>query len=289
MYHRVAIESYPLQIYASALLFSPKKSIIRQLFKHEEPNGIAVRPAMSAGWSACLQTLEGHSDEVGSVAFSHDSTKLVSASRDMTIKVWDTSSGACLQTLEGHSSYVSSVAISHDSTKLTSASWDETVKVWDASSGACLQTLKGHSSHVNSVAFSHDSTKLASASSDDTVKVWDVSSGACLRALNTGRYLSSLSFDTTNCYLHTEIGTIRICSPEILNTTAVAEPKQPQLLGISLSSNSIWIQYDGRNMLWIPSEYRPPCSAVCGSTVGIGVGSGRVRTCSIDMHTRVCS
>ena len=102
MYHKGAIEGYPLQTYASALLFSPTRSLIRQLFQHEEPEAISIRPALSEGWSACLQTLEGHSGVVRSVAFSHDSTRLASASSDSTVKIWDASSGACLQTLEGH-------------------------------------------------------------------------------------------------------------------------------------------------------------------------------------------
>src|SRR5687768_16914678 len=118
MYHKGAIEGYPLQTYASALLFSPTGSVIRQLFQHEEPKIISVRPALSDGWSACLQTLEGHSDCVTSMAFSHDSTRLASASGDRTVKIWDASSGACLQTLEGPSNYVTSVAFSHDSTRL---------------------------------------------------------------------------------------------------------------------------------------------------------------------------
>ncbi|EOD52735.1 putative heterokaryon incompatibility protein [Neofusicoccum parvum UCRNP2] len=130
-----------------------------------------------------VQTFEGHSSSVQSVAFSHDSTRLASASSDKTVKIWDASSGACLQTLEGHSRSVQSVAFSHDSTRLASASDDNTVKIWDASSGACLQTLEGHSGYIRSVAFSHDSTRLASASSDRTVKIWDANSGACLQTL----------------------------------------------------------------------------------------------------------
>ena len=99
MYHKGAIESYPLQTYASALLFSPTGSLVRQLFKHEEPEAISIRPPVSEEWSACLQTLEGHSNWVSSVAFSHDSTRLASAS-DKTVKMWDASSGACLHTLD---------------------------------------------------------------------------------------------------------------------------------------------------------------------------------------------
>ena len=60
-----------------------------------------IKPGMSDGWSACLQTLEGHSGCVSSVAFSHDSAKLASASSDGTVKIWD----------EGHSSSVSSADV----------------------------------------------------------------------------------------------------------------------------------------------------------------------------------
>jgi WD40 repeat protein len=100
MYHKGVIESYPLQTYISALLFSPTGSLVRQQFQHEEPKGITVSPAMSDSWSACLQTLEGHSSQVTSVAFSHDSARLASASWDNTVKIWDARSGACLQTLQ---------------------------------------------------------------------------------------------------------------------------------------------------------------------------------------------
>jgi WD40 repeat protein len=100
MYHKGVIESYPLQTYASALLFSPTGSMVRWLYRHEQPEIITVKPAMSAGWSACLQTLEGHNREVNSVAFSHDSSRLASASDNKTVKVWDASSRTCLQTLD---------------------------------------------------------------------------------------------------------------------------------------------------------------------------------------------
>src|SRR5881394_3648625 len=113
MYHKWAIENNPLQAYTSALLFSPARSLIRCLFKEEEPKLIAIKPTMRDEWSACLQTLEGHSQSVSSVAFSHDSARLASASYDSTVKIWDASSGECLQTLEGHSHAVWSVAFSH--------------------------------------------------------------------------------------------------------------------------------------------------------------------------------
>ena len=281
MYHNRAIEEAPLQVYVSALVFSPMSSLIRKLFEKEAPSWISIKPPMTENWSACLQTLEGHSGSVTSVTFSHDSTRLASASDDKTVKVWDAVSGACLQTLQGHSSYVMSVAFSHNSTRLASASEDKTVKVWDAASGACLQTLQGHSSYITSVAFSHDSTRLASASDDKTVKVWDAASGACLQTLDIGRSLSTLSFNASDSGLSTETGAI-ILSPVLSSTIATAQQSEPpQYRAVGLSSDRTWITYNSQNVVWLPSEYRPFSSAVSGNMVGIGVGSGRVWICDV--------
>lgn len=46
-----------------------------------------------------VQTLEGFSNHVTSVAFSHDSTRLASASHDNTVQICDIGSGECLQML----------------------------------------------------------------------------------------------------------------------------------------------------------------------------------------------
>ena len=106
MSYRLAIKNYPLQAYTSVLLFSPARSLIRGLFRHEEPKWITIQPAIGDEWSTCLQMLEGHSDSVCSVAFSHDSTRLASASSDETVKIWDPSNGECLQTLKGQRSII---------------------------------------------------------------------------------------------------------------------------------------------------------------------------------------
>ncbi|KAF1971137.1 hypothetical protein BU23DRAFT_590766 [Bimuria novae-zelandiae CBS 107.79] len=329
MYHQRAIESFPLQTYASALLFSPTASLIRQLFYHEEPEGITIKPEMSGGWSACLQTLEGHSNFVLSVTFSHDSARLASASWDGTVKIWDASSGACLQTLEGHSSSVTSIwdassgaclqtleghggsvtsmAFSHDSARLASASDDRTVKIWDASSGACLQTLKGHGGSVTSVAFSHDSARLASASWDRTVKIWDASSGACLQKLKGhGGSVTSVAFshDSARLASASDDRTVKIWDASsgaclqtlegysstvksaglvsifaFLHSETVTKPQQAVRQGTVLSLDSTWISNNGQNLVWLPTEYRPSCSTLSGTCVGLGTRSGKVWMC----------
>src|SRR2546423_3421893 len=284
LFSRQTIEQAPLQIYSSALVFAPTMSVIRQQYKSCIPRWITQLPKVGDNWNALVQTLEGHSSLVHSVAFSHDSARLASASADKTVKIWDASSGECLQTLEGHSDSVISVAFSHDSARLASASHDKTVKIWDASSGECLQTLEGHSDWVNSVAFSHDSARLASASQDETVKIWDASSGEGLRTLEVhSDVLYNISFDPTGSYLHTVIGAIALgasSSSSSNQTTNIVDPRSPRYQSWALSSDGEWITYNSENWVWIPSEYRPFCSAVSRETIGVGLRGGKVWMCS---------
>ncbi|TAQ83564.1 hypothetical protein B7494_g8112 [Chlorociboria aeruginascens] len=166
-------ESSPLQLYSSALIFAPKESIIRNTFQNYIPDWILQQPNTDPEWNAVLQTLEGHSGLIKSVAFSHDSKLLASASLDNTIKIWDVATGILQQTFERHNNLIKLIAFSHDSKLLASASYDKTIKIWDTATGILQQTLEGHSGLINSIAFSHDSKLLASASNDKTIKVWD--------------------------------------------------------------------------------------------------------------------
>ena len=130
-----------------------------------------------------LKTLTGHKNWVKFVSFSPDGTKIVSASYDYTIKIWDANTGTCLQTLKGHKNWVRFVSYSPDGRKIVSVSDDKKIKIWDANTGACLQTLTGHTSNVFSATYSLDGRKIVSASRDKTIKIWDANTGECLQSL----------------------------------------------------------------------------------------------------------
>ncbi|KAL9488344.1 hypothetical protein ACSS6W_000621 [Trichoderma asperelloides] len=219
LYSLRAIEMAPLQIYSSALIFSPIQSLVRQIFHNDLPSWIHNRPIMNNTWSPCLQTLEGHSSEINCVVPLRDS-KLATAADDDTIKIWDIATGTCLQTLkgdcslsllflkneklasgsrdakvrildlntgvyvqtlEGHSRSVTSLTALTDD-KLASGSLDATVRIWDTAAGTCIGILKGHSLPVTSITALTDD-KLASASYDWTTRIWDIVTGVCLQKL----------------------------------------------------------------------------------------------------------
>ena len=97
----------------------------------------------------CLNTLQGHTSLVNSVAVSPDGRHIVSGSVDKTLRVWELGTGRCLTTLQGHTDGVNSVAVSPDGRHIVSGSGDETLRVWriyfDSACAADLQVslLKG--------------------------------------------------------------------------------------------------------------------------------------------------
>jgi WD40 repeat protein len=139
----------PLQLYSSSLIFAPQEALIRTNFSRELPDWLYRGPKVEENWSPELQTLEGHSRWVESVAFSPDGRLLASGSDDETIKLWDPATGALKHTLEGHSGSVASVAFSPDGRRLASGSSDRTIKLWDPATGALEHTLDTHSIITN--------------------------------------------------------------------------------------------------------------------------------------------
>ncbi|KAF2182405.1 putative WD-repeat protein, partial [Zopfia rhizophila CBS 207.26] len=247
-----------------AIAFSPDGKVLASVSDDETAR------LWHTGTGAVLQMLKGHSGPVCAVAFSPDGKVLASASTDKTVRLWDNGTGAVLQTLEGHSDYVSGITFSPDGKVLASASYDKTVKVWDAGTGAVLQTLEGHSDYVRAVAFSPDGRVLASASYDKTVKVWDAGTGVVLQTLEGGSVIQTLSFSEDGTFLQTNMGVLHATSLSSIDNLSRSNPSQ----GIFVKKQ--WVRWGTEDMLWLPPEYRPSCTAVYRSVIALGHFSGRV-------------
>jgi WD40 repeat protein/tRNA A-37 threonylcarbamoyl transferase component Bud32 len=158
-----------------------------------------------------LRTFTGHRSGVLDVAFSPDGTRLASASKDGTAKLWAITTGQELCTLKKHMGPVWGVAFGPDGKRLASAGGDKTVRLWDADTGQELLCLRRHTTVVTSVVFSPDGTRLASVDGDGVIKVWDSRSGQERRSFRAherggawrvaysrdGQRLASVSFDGT--------------------------------------------------------------------------------------------
>jgi phospholipase A-2-activating protein len=98
--------------------------------------------------SKCIATLKGHTDTVRSLCF-HASLGLISASHDLTIRLWDANTGQCVKTIDpehsggpgGHSAIIYAVDASIDGGLLATGSEDSTARLWTPD-GQCLQALE---------------------------------------------------------------------------------------------------------------------------------------------------
>lgn len=75
--------------------------------------------------------LNQHTDEVWYLEFSHDGTKLATASRDRSIIIYDTRTFNVIHRLEDHGGPVAFAAWSPDDTKLISCCQDCKARLWD--------------------------------------------------------------------------------------------------------------------------------------------------------------
>ncbi|TVY71375.1 Vegetative incompatibility protein HET-E-1 [Lachnellula suecica] len=217
LYSRPAIENNPLQLYCSALLFAPQKSLVRQQLRCQVPNWVGRLPNVREDWNALHQTIEGdnafcdarshsllianfwhggliriwnattgvdrssyklHGDYINAIAFFPDDKMMALATYFGTVRLWDAATGLELYNLKGHQESVEVIVFSSDAKLIASGSRDMTVKLWNMTTGTELHTLRGHEARITTIIFLPDDERLASASEDKSeVKLWDVTAG----------------------------------------------------------------------------------------------------------------
>jgi tetratricopeptide (TPR) repeat protein len=79
-----------------------------------------------------VATLRGHDAAVFAVAFSPDSSRLISGGGDGALRLWDVSTHESILALQGHQGRVTSVAFTPDGSRIVSGSADGTVRVWES-------------------------------------------------------------------------------------------------------------------------------------------------------------
>ncbi|KAJ7628521.1 WD40 repeat-like protein [Roridomyces roridus] len=139
------------------------------------------------------RTLRGHEGPVNAVGLQsgdytegkarrkRHSGRVVSASGDGRIILWDIASGERVRTFEGHDRGLACIEFKED--LIISGSNDCKIKIWSAATGVCLRTLVGHEALVRALSFDSQSGRLVSASYDKSVRVWDLATGRVLRVV----------------------------------------------------------------------------------------------------------
>ncbi|MBS0260807.1 MAG: hypothetical protein JSS02_02525 [Planctomycetes bacterium] len=117
--------------------------------------------------------LSGHGDSIYAVAFQSGGQRLVTASYDKLLLLWDVAAGKPLLPLKHHTGAVFAAAFAPDGKSIASASADQTVKLWNAETGQRILTLTEATKAVNAVAFHPRGQELAAAGVDKMIRVYE--------------------------------------------------------------------------------------------------------------------
>jgi len=139
-----------------------------------------------------ILTYKGHQNEVFTVAWSPDSTRIASAggnacigaapgtcqrTGDRTVQVWEAKTGKLIYKYPGHSGVIRSVAWSPVDQSIASGSEDTTVQVWEARTGKRICKYTQHQKPIIAAGWSPSGKYIASRGFDDAVRVWQPPQG----------------------------------------------------------------------------------------------------------------
>jgi WD40 repeat protein len=148
-------------------------------------------------WASSLQ---GHFDEVNSLAFSPGGKFFATGSSDGTAKIWDLQTGKTILTLRGHSNKINTVAFLPSGKYLVVIHDEIKIKIWNLKTGKEVK-LDYQLNGISTLAFSPSSKHIATVDTNGIARVWDFESkNKVVGRIRTGS-VSSLTFSPDGNYL----------------------------------------------------------------------------------------
>ncbi|KAJ0977957.1 hypothetical protein J5N97_013431 [Dioscorea zingiberensis] len=126
--------------------------------------------------SQLLEELKGHDGPVSCVRML-SGERVLTASHDGTVKMWDVRTDTCVATVGRFSNAV--LCMEYDDTTgiLAAAGRDVVANIWDIRAGRQMQKLQGHTKWIRSIRMAGDT--ILTGSDDWTARMWSASRGTC--------------------------------------------------------------------------------------------------------------
>ncbi len=156
---------------------------------------------------ARLTTLEAQRDVVEAVDFSPDDKRLITASADGSVYIWDITdpvNPVSLGELFGHLGGIYTAQYDPSGRYIVTGSTDKRIKVWDAQTFEALLTLPGHLDRVYAAVISADGQRLVSGGADGLLRAYTLTID---ELVNLARQRVTRTFTIEECrkYLHTPV------------------------------------------------------------------------------------
>ncbi|GLC70328.1 hypothetical protein PLESTF_000960100 [Pleodorina starrii] len=144
--------------------------------------GTLLEPGEQGAWNAkCVRQIAGHTAEVTSMSVFLNGSRIMTTSKDATVRIWDTGNMTLVRTFGDHHCEVYGSAVSVD------GSWaitlgqlgpeSSSVLIWHPNSGKVLHNPKDHSGRLDVCAISGPGGLAAVTGVKGILFVWDTWSG----------------------------------------------------------------------------------------------------------------
>lgn len=144
-----------------------------------------------------------HQAAVNSIAYDVEGEKIVSASWDETIKIWDSKTHKELLSIQNTPSAISAV-YSRDNKYIAAAFHDHTVKLFDSKTGFLIRKISDQASFHSPICYSPDGQLFAIATLDSTVEIFNTSNmGMAYKLKGHKGYVVTVCFSPSGKYIAT--------------------------------------------------------------------------------------
>ncbi|KAJ4854901.1 WD domain, g-beta repeat domain-containing protein [Trichoderma breve] len=245
----------PLQIYSSALIFAPEKSIVRSVFKSSIPTWLYSLPSMQSHWDPCLATFEDQNMRDADVIAIHGGDRFLSyPGREGEMKIWDARTLSCVAIYEDV--MYKSVRVSSDGAEILYISRSKGLQIMDASTRSCIAEYNGHTDEIRRAMFSADGQYLASGSKDGTLRIWSRASATCDSLLEGHRAAISdvvLSEDESKIASGSYDKSIRVWDMNTATCIAIYDGHAESIVSLIYSADEtllISVDFNGTFKVW---------------------------------------
>ncbi|OSC97141.1 WD40 repeat-like protein [Trametes coccinea BRFM310] len=269
-----AISASFIQVYRTAIPFSPTDSPLRRLHQAGTSHAVEVRTGLEKVWSTTLSSRVTGDPLATALAFSPDNTYVVCGAKDGSIQLLNAHTAAQVQAFEGDTDWILCVSFSPTGKEILSGSDAGMVRLWDVATGTCLHVWEGRADSITSVAWSLDGALVASGAQDGSIILRMVAMPEKMVVLRHKNYVRDLAFASdghlvsgSDDYTCKVWGTKRIDWDATDHTPSHTLEHDHRIMAVAVSPDSclvacglltgatvLWRKSDGQRLRSFPSK-----------------------------------